>query len=85
LNWKDNCFICGKEADEMKEKKLKKNLRKKNHNVTNAVFKETVLDLVQQRKEDLCREMHKRVSGVIDLMAVDARYHANCYRYWFTT
>jgi hypothetical protein len=74
LNWKDNCFICGKEADEMKE-----DLRKKIHHVTNAVFKETVLDLVQPRKEDLCREVHRRVSGVIDLMAVEARHHADCY------
>jgi hypothetical protein len=74
LNWKDNCFICGKEADEMKE-----DLRKKIHHVTNAVFKETVLDLVQQRKEDLCREVHRRVSGVIDLMAVEDRHHADCY------
>jgi hypothetical protein len=46
FNWEDNCFICGKEGDEMKEKKFKKHLRKKIHHVTNAVFKETVLSIL---------------------------------------
>lgn len=79
FDWETLCFICGEEAIDEKEKKRNKNVRRKIHLVNNKEMKSTILELIKVERDDYCREIHKRISGVIDLVALKARYHGDCY------
>ncbi|GFX25092.1 uncharacterized protein TNCV_2752671 [Trichonephila clavipes] len=37
------------------------------------------MNLIAVQKNDYYREMHKRISGITDLQALQAKYHADCY------
>ncbi|GFY63400.1 hypothetical protein TNIN_427691 [Trichonephila inaurata madagascariensis] len=37
------------------------------------------MNFIAVQKNDYYREIHKRISGVTDLQALQAKYHADCY------
>lgn len=79
FDWKSRCFLCEKEADEMKEKRKSKSSRQQISYVTTSDFKKTILNLISEEKSEYCRNIHKRIVGVLDLVAQGAKYHADCY------
>lgn len=85
FDWKSRCFLCEKEADEMKEKRKSKSSRQQISNVTTSDFKQTILNLISEEKSEYCRNIHKRIVGVLDLVAQEAKYHADCYMCLKTT
>lgn len=79
FDWKNKCFFCGEDADISKEKKKNKNQRRQISIVTNTNVQNTVMQIIVQSKDIHCREILKRVSGVMDLSAVEAKYHNDCF------
>lgn len=79
FRWIDLCFICGEEADE--EKELKRNISKRRtiRLVSSSDFKTGVMTMIENRRDDYSRDIHRRISAVPDLIAVNAKYHNDCY------
>uniref|UniRef100_A0A2S2R4F9 Uncharacterized protein n=1 Tax=Sipha flava TaxID=143950 RepID=A0A2S2R4F9_9HEMI len=77
--FKKLCFICGLEADVVKEKKSK-NVRDLISCVSTINFKDNILELPDKKGDDVLKTVKKRISFEIDLVAAEARYHQKCFR-----
>ena len=77
FDFENHCFICGLEADAVKEQKKKSKKRKIVH-VKKAHFKELLLIMIAKISDDICKAVLPRISCV-DLVAVNAKYHNDCY------
>ena len=80
FDWENNCFICGQKANPIKEAKLNKNRRRIISNLNTPTLSDSVLKFIAVQKDDYYREMHKRISGVIDLQTLGAKYHKDCLK-----
>ena len=76
--WNDLCFLCGEEAN---EKKNKKNVHKriKIRLVSSSDFKTSIMKIIENRRDDYSRDILRRISGIPDLLAVNAKYHNDYY------
>ena len=77
--FKKYCLFCGDEADEEAEKKSL-HRRQKIYNVATFSFKESVLTVAQDRSDDVRKAVTARINFEYDLVAVEAKYHDNCYK-----
>lgn len=73
FDWKINCFICGQEANPIKEAKLNKNRRRIISYVNTTTLSDDVRKFIALQKDDYYREMHKRISDVLDLPTLEAK------------
>lgn len=65
----------------MRQKRKKnKSQRKQITYVNSMTLKDTLLSFVALQKDDFCREIHKRISGIMDLQSLGAKYHTDCYQ-----
>lgn len=62
-----------------RKRKKNKSQRQKIAYVNSTSFKENLISFVALQKNDSCREIHKRISGVMDLQSLGAKYHSHCY------
>ncbi|GFY45007.1 hypothetical protein TNIN_99151 [Trichonephila inaurata madagascariensis] len=61
--------------DEMKERRKSKSSRQQISYITTSDFKKTILNLISEEKSEYCCNIHKRIVGVLDLVAQEAKYH----------
>lgn len=73
------CFICGEEANKEKESKANKKQRRTIRLVSSSDFKTIILKIIENRRDDYSRDILRRILGVPDLLAVDAKYLNDCY------
>ncbi|GFT27690.1 hypothetical protein TNCV_3570621 [Trichonephila clavipes] len=73
FDWEKNCFLCGHEADKEKEAKLNKNRRKQVSYINTSTLNDSVMNFIAVQKNDYYREIHKRISGITDLQALQAK------------
>lgn len=76
---KISAFFVEKMLTSVKKRKKNKNQRKQISTITNTNFQNTVMQIVVQSKDINCREIFKRVSGIMDLAALEAKYHNDCF------
>ena len=79
FNWEKNCFLCGQEADKTKEAKLNKARRKQISYINTPTLNESIMNFIAVQKTDYYRDIHKRISGITDLLTLAAKYHSDCY------
>ncbi|GFW41250.1 hypothetical protein TNCV_1002431 [Trichonephila clavipes] len=79
FDWEKSCFLCGQEADTEKEAKLNKNRRRQVSYINTSTLNDFVINFIAGQKNDCYRKIHKRISGITDLQALQAKYHADCY------
>lgn len=72
-------FFCGNEADEQKENKKCKDVRKTIRHVSIIGFKENVIKIADKRRDALAKVVKKRIIFEIDLIAAEAKYHDCCF------
>ena len=77
--FKKYCLSCGDEADEETEKKSL-HRRQKMYKVATLSLKESVLTVAQDRSDDVSKAVTARINFEYDLVAVEAKYHDNCYK-----
>lgn len=80
FDWKDNCLLCGQQADIEKEKKKRHDQRKIICQVESNYFVTNLLKILTPLTDDYHREIFKRISSVIDLPAFNEKYHKECYK-----
>lgn len=59
--------------------KLPKKKRTEFHCVQTYEIKNTIAEICEKRNDELAHIVKTRINNVIDLIAVEARYHKNCY------
>ena len=69
------CLFCGEEIDEKKERKKPQKYPRDIYEVRSIEFKDSVLNMCTERNDEIGRKVSKRLSGVYDLVAEEARYH----------
>lgn len=75
---KSYCLFCGDEANEEAEKKAQ-NFRRKIYNVSALEFKDSILKVARTRSVDVAKAVVARIEYEFDLVAVETKYHNNCY------
>lgn len=80
FDFKINCLFCDKLCCEEEEKKKSQARRQKVVSVQTLRFRESVLEVCDQRKDDWAKRVGSRVNSVLCLPAVEAKYHQSCYR-----
>lgn len=78
FDFKNSCFICGKDADEKKENKIRKELRLKISHVCTLSFQNNFIDVAKARGDEWAKAVQKRVILNTDLVAAEVKYHQNC-------
>lgn len=79
FDWEGNCLICGLEANIEKEKKKRCDRRKIICQIESTDFVSNILKILTPLTDDYHREIFKRISSVIDLITLAAKYHKECY------
>ncbi|GFX00669.1 hypothetical protein TNCV_2236761 [Trichonephila clavipes] len=79
FGWEKNCFLCGHETDKEKEAKLNKNRRIQVSYINTSTLNDSVMNFIAVQKNDCYREIHKTISGITNLHALQAKYHADHY------
>lgn len=77
FNFKNHCLFCGEIAT-FDTKNPNQNISK----VRTLCILETIKTHAIVRDDEWGREVSLRLSGVIDLVADEGRYHRNCYQYF---
>lgn len=80
FDFQNNCLVCGKEICIEKENKKPKQYRKDIRNVTEIRMKEKLVEICNQRDDDLGKQILVRLSNIIDLVAAEGKYHLSCYK-----
>lgn len=77
FDFRNCCFICKEDADpeRERERRLSKIQRRRLHVVTRSDFRNRVLN---ERNDDLAREVMAHIGNVEHLEDVSARYHHVC-------
>jgi len=78
FDFKNCCFICGKDADEKKENKKRKELRLKISHVCTLGFEKNIINVAKARGDEWAKAVQKRVILNTDLVAAEAKYHQHC-------
>lgn len=76
FNFKEQCFLCAKTVDVYHPD------RKPWCQVTFIKFIFTIRKYASARNDDWGKKVELRLSGVSDLVAVEGRYHVQCYDYF---
>ena len=72
FDWKKCCFLCDKPV-------IWKNiLREKIRQVQTLPIKKNLIDIARSRNDDCGDKVLLRLDGCVDLVAVEALYHAKC-------
>lgn len=89
FDFKTKCFLCGEEITEeylQRQNKLPMPRRDPVHKVEQLSVDKTIIKAAGERSDEWAREVIKRIALVpegSDLVALDARYHASCYKKLF--
>ena len=83
FNFKRDCLFCAEEAYDKVRVKQPHKYRKVVYEVRKLKFKEKVLCRASERGDALGEAMITRLSNVINLVAVEARYHEECRLHFF--
>jgi hypothetical protein len=86
FNFKDYCFLCNVKIDEeylLKQKKTKLCDREIVFSVQKLSMKDNVLEVAKKRKDEWGKTVKERIENIIDLVAVDARYHHSCLKAFY--
>jgi len=65
-----------------KEKKIEN--RRAVHEVQSLEIKNSTLDIASKRGDDWGKKIVNRITNVLDLVAVEAKYHGDCHKKFFT-
>lgn len=79
FDFEKSCIICGNEADGEKEKKLPQKYRRTICEISTLDLINNLKCIAEQRGDDLGKQVKERLSGIIDLVAAEGRYHRDCY------
>jgi hypothetical protein len=86
FNFKDYCFLCNVKIDEeylLKQKKTKLCDREIVFSVQKLSMTDNVLEVTKKRKDEWGKTVKERIENIIDLVAVDARYHHSCLKAFY--
>ena len=84
FDFRENCLFCGEKCDINPDPRNPNRWRKTLLCRTadrpgRQTFKETILQVCKDRKDELARMVEVRINGAVsDLLAADARYHDDC-------
>lgn len=78
FSYKTHCLICGMVCSEEFEKKLSQERRDMIHNVETFELKNTLLSQCLKLNDEAAKTIARRVTGVLCLVAHEARYHEKC-------
>lgn len=78
FDFKRDCLFCSEVCDSEAEKKKPVSKRSKQFEVRSFSFKNQVIECAKKRNDDWGKKVLDRVQTVIDLVAVEARYHNLC-------
>lgn len=87
FNFKLQCLFCDEVIDDeffKKEKKKKIESRRSVHEVQSLEIKISTLDIASKRSDDWGKKIVNRITNVLDLVAVEAKYHGDCHKKFFT-
>lgn len=75
----NDCFICGKEANQLKENRKSYVYRKIICDVTDEQFQKDLTVLIKKKNDPVAKDVQRRISCV-NLLAKKARYHKACMK-----
>lgn len=80
------CLFCDEVIDDEFFKKEKKKIenRRAIHEVQSLEIKNSTLDIAIKRGDDWGKNIVNRITNVLDLVAVEAKYHGDCHKKFFT-
>ncbi|CAG4960836.1 unnamed protein product [Colias eurytheme] len=76
FDFKNNCFICAKAVQDPSNSRTSRQPRV--CIVRNESTKTSIMDLINQRSDDVAMDITNRIANIPSLVAVGARYHNNC-------
>lgn len=83
FNFKTSCIFCGQECVPLDKKNPKRWDRvvkcMTNERPDSPSFQQAILEIADQRNDDVARRLKYHLRNVIDLPAADAQYHKRCY------
>lgn len=72
--FEENCLFCGEHAEFLPNGKSKQTV----FHVKKLQFRETIIRIINERKDDWAQEVRLRIQNEADLVAVKAIYHQQC-------
>lgn len=75
FDWESNCLICGCEANIEKQKQINVHRRHAISHIESTEFVRNMLKIIAPLKDDYHREILQRISSVINIITVSAKYH----------